>query len=326
MGRPPHGSLAARRRVHWPPAIWSCCTIQVRPCAPDSRVPLADVVAPPRTEPPGHPHGANPGSDAPPGVVRWAAIDATGVVDAVVTTRHGGVSTGVYASLNLGLHVGDDPANVITNRRLAAAAIGLELNDLVFCRQSHGATVAVVGAQHRGRGALSDSEAVDATDALVTTEPGVGLVVMVADCVPIVLVDPHARVLACVHAGWRGTVAGITAATVAAMVEQGADASRLVAGFGPAVAPHRYQVGADVHHAVTTGFGPRAANLIPPDGTGRWTFDVVAANRLALADAGVVPGNIHDTGIADTTSSPGFFSDRHTRPCGRFAIVARLLP
>lgn len=298
--------------------------------SPPTRVPFGVVAAQPRTEPSGHPHASVLRFYAGPEVVRWPALDATETVDAVVTTRHGGVSTGVYASLNLGLHVGDDPANVVANRRRAAATVGLDLADLVFCRQSHGAAVAVVDAQDRGLGTLSDSDALDATDAMVTTEPGVGLVVMVADCVPIVMIDPQARVLACVHAGWRGTVAGVTGAAVAAMVEHGADASRLVVGIGPAVSPHRYQVGADVHDAVTASFGARASSLVPPDGTGRWTFDVVAANRMALADAGVNPANIHDTGITDTTgdqrNEPEFFSDRQARPCGRFAIVARLLP
>jgi polyphenol oxidase len=288
---------------------------------------LADVAVSPHNRPTGPAKAPQVRGDAPITVVRWPALDATGAVDAVVTTRHGGVSRGVYSSLNLGLHVGDDPVNVIANRRRAAASVGLDLDDLVFCRQSHGNAVAVATAEHRGRGSLSESDALDATDAVVTTDPSVGLVVMVADCVPIVMVDPNARVLACVHAGWRGTVAGVTGEAVAAMVGQGAHPSRLVVGIGPSVAPGRYQVGADVHSAVTDAFGSRAASLVPPDGTGRWTFDAATANRMALADAGVHPANIHDTGIADTAGNGTheFFSDRRSRPCGRFAVMARLL-
>jgi len=255
-------------------------------------------------------------------VLHWPALDATGAVEAVVTTRHGGVSTGVYATLNLGLHVGDDPAAVVTNRRRAATTVGLDLGDLVFCRQSHGANVAVVTAADRGRGTTADADALDATDAVVTTDTGVGLVVMVADCVPIVLVDPEAGVCACVHAGWRGTVAGVTAATVATMTSLGADPARIVAGIGPAVAPERYQVGAEVVDAARAAFGPAADDLAPPDGTGRWTFDVVGANELALAGAGVAAANIH---TMDTdTGHPDLFSDRAERPCGRFAVLARL--
>ncbi|HEY6789537.1 MAG TPA: laccase domain-containing protein, partial [Trebonia sp.] len=118
-------------------------------------------------------------------VLAWPAFDGLGL-DAVVTTRNGGVSQGPYASLNLGFHVGDDDKAVLENRRRAAAALGADLGDMVFCNQSHGRAVAVVTATDRGRGTLSLADAIDSTDALVTTEPGVALVVMVADCVPIV--------------------------------------------------------------------------------------------------------------------------------------------
>jgi YfiH family protein len=257
-------------------------------------------------------------------VLRWPALTATGVVDAVVTTRSGGASEGAYAGLNLGLHVGDDHAAVVANRGLAAGAVGLRLDDLVFCRQSHGRSVAQVGTADRGRGARSDDEAVADTDALVTTDPDVGLVVMVADCVPIVMVDPEARVLACVHAGWRGTTRRVTEAAVDHMAKLGAEPRRLVVGIGPAIAPDRYQVGEDVLDAARDGFGAQADRLVRPDGRGRWLFDLWAANRLVLSEAGVPAENVH---LADVpTGTPHFFSDRSARPCGRFAAIARLVP
>ncbi|MGH9091394.1 MAG: polyphenol oxidase family protein, partial [Acidimicrobiales bacterium] len=154
-------------------------------------------------------------------VLHWPALDALGV-DAVVTTRHGGVSTGPYGSLNLGLHVGDDPAAVVENRRRAAAAIGAALGDLVVAEQVHGSAATVVGREARGRGTLDAGDAVPATDALVTAAPGTVLVTLVADCVPVVLFDPAARVLATVHAGWRGTAGRVVAAAVDAMTALGA--------------------------------------------------------------------------------------------------------
>lgn len=255
-------------------------------------------------------------------VLAFPALDAAGV-DAVVTTRHGGVSDGPYASLNLGLHVGDDPDRVIENRTRAAAAVGLGLEELVFCRQTHGAHVATVGRADRGRGARSEAGVVDATDALVTTEPDVGLVVMVADCVPIVLVDPEARALACVHAGWRGTVARVTGAAVERLVELGASPGRIVAAVGPAIAADRYQVGAEVVEAASDAFGGEVDDLVAPDGTGRWTFDVHAANVRVLREAGVPADRIV---VADVDTGGDFFSDRAVRPCGRFAALARLRP
>ncbi len=181
-------------------------------------------------------------------VLAWPAFDGLGL-DAVVTTRHGGVSQGAYASLNLGLHVGDDDKAVLENRGRAAAALGANLGDMVFCQQSHGRAVRVVTAADRGRGTLSLADAIDSTDALVTTEPGIVLVVMVADCVPIVLHDPVAHVLACVHAGWRGTVARVSEAAVDVMSTLGANPADVIACLGPAIAPDRYQVGADVAEA-----------------------------------------------------------------------------
>lgn len=256
-------------------------------------------------------------------VLRWPLLDDAGV-EALVTTRHGGVSAPPYDSLNLGLHVGDDPDAVIENRRRAAASIGLELSDLVVGHQAHGCTVTVVDDADRGRGTTDDADAVHDTDGLVTTSPRVGLVAMVADCVPLVLVDPIARVLATVHAGWRGTVAGVTPAAVDAMARLGADPARLRVGIGPAVAPRRYQVGPEVVEAVHAAFGGDVDGLVAPDDEGRWTFDLWAANRRQLDDAGVPSEQVAVAEI-DTASGP-FFSDRAVRPCGRVAALARLRP
>jgi len=259
-------------------------------------------------------------------VLAWPVFDGHDL-DAVVTTRGGGVSAGPYASLNLSLHVGDQAADVLENRRRAAAALGADLRDMVFCDQSHDRDVRVVSAADRGRGSLSLDDAMAQTDALVTAEPDVVLVVMVADCVPIVLYDPAAHVLACVHAGWRGTVARVSEAAVAAMRALGARPENIIAGLGPAIAPDRYQVGADVVAAAEQGLGSSAAQVIRPDGTGKWLFDLWAANLLVLREAGVADEHISVTAIpTGSAGSDQFFSDREVRPCGRFGAIARLLP
>ena len=245
-------------------------------------------------------------------------------LDAVVTTRHGGVSSGVYESLNLGLHVDDDTDAVVENRRRAARAIGLNLDDLVFCNQSHGRSVAVVDAGQRGRGTTTLDDAVDDVDALVTTTPGVGLVVMVADCVPIVLYDPVAHVLACVHAGWRGTVSLASEAAVSTMVGLGSRPGDIRAAIGPAIEAARYQVGDEVAEAARDAFGPAAGSVVRPDGTGRWLFDLWAANRYTLQECGLRSERI--VTAATGTAADEFFSDRAARPCGRFAALAALRP
>lgn len=259
-------------------------------------------------------------------VLTWPVFDEFDF-DVMVTTRHGGVSSGSYASLNLGLHVGDVAGDVLENRRRAAAALGADPADFVFCVQAHGPNVRVVTAADRGSGALTQEDAISGTDALVTSDAGVVLTVMVADCVPIVLYDPAAHVLACVHAGWRGTVARVSEAAVAAMRSLGATPDNVIAGLGPAIPPERYQVGEDVRQAAGEGLGePAARQVIRPDGTGRWLFDLWTANRIVLREAGVPGQNIHVAEIP-TGSEPGlFFSDREARPCGRFAAMARLRP
>jgi len=254
----------------------------------------------------------------------WPAFDGLDV-DVLVTTRHGGVSQGPYESLNLGLHVGDDDKDVLENRRRAAAALGGDLSDMVFCNQAHGREVRVVTAADRGRGSLTLDDAIAKTDALVTAEPGIILVVMVADCVPIVLYDPVAHVLASVHAGWRGTVARVSEAAVAAMRTLGSRPADIVAGVGPAIAPGRYQVGDDVLDAAQACFGGRADEVIRPDGTGKWLFDLWTANQIVLRDAGVRDENVQLAAISTGSGGAGlFFSDREVRPCGRFAAIARL--
>ena len=269
-------------------------------------------------------------------LLTWPAIDASGA-DAAVTARPGGVSSGVYASLNLSLNVGDDPVSVLENRRRLAAGFGARPADFVFADQVHGAGVRIVGDADRGSGAFSLEDAISTTDALVTRSPGVVLAILTADCVPIVLHDPVAGVLACVHAGWRGTVARVSAAAIAAMQTLGSRPADVIAGIGPAIPRARYQVGPDVHQAVTEAFG--AAPFIQPDAVpGRWRLDLWAANRFVLTEAGVPDLQIHTTDIptgdSPTTDKPTgptepagpghFFSDRAARPCGRLALIARL--
>ncbi len=285
-------------------------------------------------------------------LLAWPALDASGA-DAAVTARSGGVSSGPYATLNLSLSVGDDPGCVRENRRRLAAGFGASPEDFVFARQVHGAGVRVVGSADRGSGAFGVDDAIGDADALVTATPGLVLGILTADCVPIVLHDPHVRVLACVHAGWRGTVAGVSTAALAAMQALGSRPSDVIAGLGPAIAAARYQVGPDVHQAVTRAFGPAAAAFIRPDarpashpdarpashpdarpashpdsGPDRWLLDLWAANRYALVEAGVPARQIHTTTLPTGPITPTpprpFFSDRTARPCGRLALVARL--
>lgn len=269
-------------------------------------------------KPPSHRFERRAGVD----VLTWPVFDEL-PLDAVVTTRGGGVSDGPYTSMNLGLHVEDDRAAVLENRSRAAATIGLTLDDLVFCRQAHDRRVVRVTVGDRGRGARGHEDAIADTDALVTTEPGVGLVVIVADCVPIVMFCPEGNVLATVHAGWGGTTRRVVAAAVEVMVQAGARPEAVRVALGPAIPAARYQVGDDVLAAAEEAFGDEVGTLVVPDGTGRWRFDLWAANLVALRDSGIDDRHVSVAELGTGDGTP-FFSHRALRPCGRFAALARM--
>ncbi|EOD59676.1 multi-copper oxidoreductase [Amycolatopsis vancoresmycina DSM 44592] len=156
----------------------------------------------------------------------------------MVTTRAGGASRPPYDSFNLGDHVGDDEGNVYANRKRLAAELGLAEDKLAWMEQVHGRTATVVDG--------SEASAAEATDALVTATPGVALVVLVADCVPILLADAEAGVVSAVHAGRVGTRVGVVPAAVRAMQEVGAEPHRIEALLGPAICGDCYEVPAEM--------------------------------------------------------------------------------
>ncbi|HEV3212154.1 MAG TPA: polyphenol oxidase family protein [Acidimicrobiales bacterium] len=242
-------------------------------------------------------------------VVRLERIAEVGA-DAIATTRVGGVSAPPYDTLNLGDHVGDDPAAVAENRRRLADAMGVAVEHLAIARQVHGTGVAV---------ARVGTHVGDA-DVLVTTDDEVAVAILVADCVPIVLCDPDARVLCVVHAGWRGIASSVARVAVRAMSELGARPARCRAAMGPCVSVTAYEVGDDVADALAA---VGCATAVVPDGTGRHRADLAGAARAQLVDAGLRAERV-DLPTSWTDGGTRFFSDRARRPCGRFALAARL--
>lgn len=228
----------------------------------------------------------------------WSRV-AEGVTT-VVTDRSGGVSEGSYAGLNLGGHVGDDPAAVLRNRALLAADLGIEPERLVFMEQCHGADIAVVSAR---------PAQAPAVDALVTDQPGLALVALVADCTPVLLADPDAGLVAAVHAGRPGMICGVVPAALDAMRDLGA--TRVAAVVGPSVCPRCYEVPLDMREA--------AAQVQPESRSVSWTgtpaIDVAGGvvAQLAARDVPVtwVPGCARE--------DERLFSHRRDGRTGRFA-------
>jgi YfiH family protein len=231
----------------------------------------------------------------------WVVPDwpAPGRVRALVTTRAGGVSAGAYATLNLGSRVGDDPACVERNRAVLRACLPSEPR---WIRQVHGTRV--IAACEAG----PDVEA----DGAVASTSGEVCAVLVADCLPVLLCDRDASVVAVAHAGWRGLSAGVLQSAVnATAVAPG----RLLAYLGPAIGARAYEVGEDVRQAFVRE-DARASAAFAPRGDGKYLADLAMLARQRLAACGVT--DVYGGGMC-TASDPRFFSFRRDRITGRMA-------
>ena len=194
-------------------------------------------------------------------------------------TRQGGISAGLYASLNVGLGSKDDPAAVLENRRRAAAHFGAPADRLLTGYQVHSATVLTVDGPW--------GEARTEGDGVVTAAPGLVCGALAADCAPVLLADPVARVVGAAHAGWKGAIGGVVEAAVAAMEARGARADRIVAAVGPCIGPRSYEVG-DEFHARFTGEAAGSGRFFRPGAApGKWMFDLPAFVLFRLEGAGV---------------------------------------
>jgi len=230
-------------------------------------------------------------------------------VRAAVTTRAGGVSTGPYASLNLGDHVGDDPDNVRENRRRLQRALDLP-SPPHWLRQVHGCRVHRVG----------ESTAVVDADASVSDRPGRVCAVLTADCLPLLICNRSGTRVAAVHAGWRGLAAGVVEAVLACFDDAPRD---LMVWLGPAIGPDRFEVGPEVRESFVRHSASCAGAF--RRGTGdRWLADIYELARLRLGAQGVsyVGGGQYCT-VSDSTN---FFSYRRDGATGRMASLIWMTP
>ena len=202
------------------------------------------------------------------------------------STRHGGVSTGHLASLNLGIHRGDLRENVLENYRILGEAVGFRPEQTVFTHQTHTANVVRVGQGDRTHGLYS--EVTEERDGLITNEPGVALTVFSADCTPILLYDPVRQAVGAVHAGWRGTAAGIVNHAVKAMAQEfGSRPGDLRAAIGPCIGQCCFETDRDVPDAMLAALGESARAAIHDDENGKYHVDLKQLNTIWLQNAGV---------------------------------------
>ena len=227
-------------------------------------------------------------------------------VGCFVTTRRGGVGAGVFASLNLGDHVGDDPVAVAANRDILRGQI--EGKQPVWLKQVHGTQV------------VNAAEFVDAAhppeaDAAFSRRPEAACVVLTADCLPVLFCDDAGTVVAAAHAGWRGLLDGVLEATVAAL---GVPGARLMAWFGPAIGPPAFEVGDEVR-AAFVAVSPGAATAFRATGQGKWLADIYELARQRLAGRGVT--RVFGGEFCTVTDKERFFSYRRDGQTGRMASL-----
>ena len=217
-------------------------------------------------------------------------------------TRNGGVSQGVYASLNGGVGSRDAPEAVAANRAAMAEALGLAPERLVVPYQVHSPDVVTIDRPWA-------PEARPRCDGIVTATPGLALGVTGADCGMVLFADPKARVIGAAHAGWKGALTGVIEATVAAMIALGAEPATLRAGLGPCIAQDSYEVGPEF--VASFAIDPDAARFFIPSATaGRSMFDLHGYICERLNRAGV--GAVEDSGLDTYADEARFFSYRRT--------------
>ena len=225
------------------------------------------------------------------------------------STRLGGVSAGMWASLNLGVNRGDDPDHVRENYRRFLAAIGAEGDVMAMTHQVHGGVVRTVTTAD-----LRDDpyQRVDyEADGLMTALPGVTLLIYSADCIPILFYDPVRRVAAAVHAGWRGTAAGIVSNAVARMqAVYDCKPEDILAAIGPGVCPQCFETHEDVPNAMTSALGTEVLDYIKIKPNGKFAVDLKGINARRLELAGLDPDHIAVSGECTSCLPERYWSHR----------------
>ena len=247
------------------------------------------------------------------GVFLQADWPAPPRVRTLISTRQGGISQGVFASLNVGAHVGDDAAAVAHNRALVEQQAG---RALAYLNQTHSTTVVAADA---ALAALEKGEPLNA-DASVGSDGSAACAVMTADCLPVLFCADDGNVVAAAHAGWRGLLAGVLEETVAAMA---VPANTLLAYLGPAIGPRAFEVGDEVRSAFVAADATMAA-AFQPALAGKWLADLYLLARLRLARQGVT--RVYGGAFCSFSDADRFFSYRRDGQTGRMASLIWLAP
>lgn len=250
------------------------------------------------------------GNSATLPLLHYPLLEKTEIVEHCFSTRFGGVSEGIYASMNLSFTRGDDPEAVLENYRRLAQTFGRTEGDFVCTDQTHTTTVLRVGKEACGYGVTKEKPYTD-VDGLITNEPGVILSTFYADCVPLYFVDPVHKAIGLSHSGWRGTVGRMGQKTLEAMKDEfGTEAKDVFAAIGPSICQDCYEISEDVAEHFYKEFTGHGDEILINKGNGKYQLDLWKTNEIVLQDAGILPEHLAVTNICTCCNSEVLFSHR----------------
>ena len=256
-------------------------------------------------------------------------LEETGIVRHLFSTRLGGVSEGIYSSMNLSYTRGDEKSAVDENYRRIADVLGCEVSDIVCSDQTHTTNIRVVGKADKGKGILFPKDYTD-VDGLITDEEGIVLATFYADCVPLFFVDTKRRAIGLSHSGWRGTVGRMGARTIEEMGRVfGTKPEDVVAAIGPSICRDCYEVSEDVAEVFVQAFSKPGQDkeILDEKGGGKYQLDLWRANQIILTEAGVRSENIQVTDICTCCNPEYLFSHRASQgKRGNLGAFLGLLP
>ncbi|POP31659.1 peptidoglycan editing factor PgeF [Lactonifactor longoviformis] len=244
----------------------------------------------------------------------FQALEETGLVTHGFTTRWGGVSRGIYSSMNLSFTRGDDPEAVRENYHRIADAMGFSYDSIVCTDQTHTTNIRVAAAEDRGKGITKEKDYRD-IDGLITNVPGLVLATFYADCVPLYFLDPRRKAIGLSHSGWRGTVNKMGKATAEAMTrEYGTDPKDIIAAVGPSICQDCYEVSQDVADAFKSAFSREThSDIIQDKKNGKYQLNLWKANELVLREAGIPEENISLPNLCTCCNPRQLFSHRASK-------------
>lgn len=240
----------------------------------------------------------------------YPLLEQSGIVKHCFTTRMGGVSAGIFESLNLSFTRGDEKAAVEENFRRISELLGCQYDNFVLSDQTHTTNVRRVGRDDAGKGLLRARDYTD-VDGLITDEPGIVLSTFYADCVPLYFVDVKKRAIGLSHSGWRGTVGRMGQETLDAMRREfGTQPEDVVCAIGPSICQDCYEVSQDVAEEFIQEFAGHEPDILIAKGNGKYQLDLWRANKIVLLEAGIKQEHLSVTDICTCCNSNVLFSHR----------------